>query len=133
MPSHPAHIAMIGTPIVSHVLPSLELIRELVTRGHRVTYANDPAVADLITEAGAELIACTSMLPVADNTWPEDPVAVMNLFLDNAQLAASSATSPPMSKCTPGFPSGRSCNAPTPSSPTSAWAAAARDCWRVSR
>ncbi|MGW6696729.1 macrolide family glycosyltransferase [Nocardia sp. NPDC055049] len=87
MLSRPAHIAMIGIPIVSHVLPSLEVIRELVARGHRVTYANDPAVADLITEAGAELIACTSMLPVADNTWPEDPVAVMNLFLDNAQLA----------------------------------------------
>ncbi|MGW5919288.1 macrolide family glycosyltransferase [Nocardia fluminea] len=87
MTSRPAHIAMIGVPIVSHVLPSLEVIRELVTRGHRVTYANDPAVADLITAAGAELIPCSSMLPVAENNWPEDPVAAMNLFLDNAQLA----------------------------------------------
>jgi len=43
MPSR--HIAMVGIPIVSHVLPSLEIIRELVARGHRVTYANDPAVA----------------------------------------------------------------------------------------
>lgn len=42
-----AHIAMVGVPIVSHVLPpSLALIRELVARGHRVTYANDPFVAD---------------------------------------------------------------------------------------
>ncbi|MEV6220782.1 macrolide family glycosyltransferase [Nocardia fluminea] len=87
MTSRPAHIAMIGVPIVSHVLPSLEVIRELVARGHRVTYANDPAVADLITAAGAELIPCSSMLPVAENNWPEDPVAAMNLFLDNAQLA----------------------------------------------
>ncbi|MFD4458922.1 macrolide family glycosyltransferase [Nocardia sp. NPDC058480] len=87
MPSRPAHIAMVGIPIVSHVLPSLEIIRELVARGHRVTYANDPAVSDLITGAGAELIACTSTLPVADNNWPDDPVAVMNLFLDNALLA----------------------------------------------
>ncbi|MGY0498958.1 macrolide family glycosyltransferase [Nocardia sp. FBN12] len=87
MPSRPAHIAMVGIPIVSHVLPSLEVIRELVARGHRVTYANDPAVADLITGAGADLIPCTSLLPVADNNWPQDPVAVMNLFLDNAQLA----------------------------------------------
>ena len=37
-----AHIAMVGIPAVSHVLPSLEIIRELVIRGHRVTYANDP-------------------------------------------------------------------------------------------
>ncbi|MFD4439615.1 macrolide family glycosyltransferase [Nocardia sp. NPDC058519] len=87
MPSRPADIAMVGIPIVSHVLPSLEVIRELVARGHRVTYANDPAVADLITGAGAELVECTSTLPVADNNWPDDPVAVMNLFFDNALLA----------------------------------------------
>ncbi|MFI1235305.1 macrolide family glycosyltransferase [Nocardia salmonicida] len=87
MPSRPSHIAMVGIPIVSHVLPSLAVIRELVARGHRVTYANDPAVADLITAAGAELIPCTSTLPVADNNWPDDPVAAMNLFLDNALLA----------------------------------------------
>ncbi|MFI7670174.1 macrolide family glycosyltransferase [Nocardia sp. NPDC049526] len=84
MPARPAHIAMVGIPIVSHVLPSLEIIRELVARGHRVTYANDPAVADLITATGAEFVSCTSVLPVADNNWPDDPVAVMNLFLDNA-------------------------------------------------
>jgi UDP:flavonoid glycosyltransferase YjiC (YdhE family) len=29
-------------------MPSLEIIRELVARGQRVTYANDPAVADLV-------------------------------------------------------------------------------------
>ncbi|WP_246181247.1 macrolide family glycosyltransferase [Nocardia ninae] len=87
MLSRPAHIAMVGIPIVSHVLPSLELIRELIARGHRVSYANDPAVADLITGAGADLVPCTSALPVADNNWPADPVAVMNLFLDNAVQA----------------------------------------------
>ncbi len=37
MPAGPANIAMVGIPIVSHVQPSLEIIRELVTRGHRVT------------------------------------------------------------------------------------------------
>ncbi|MES4908608.1 MULTISPECIES: macrolide family glycosyltransferase [unclassified Streptomyces] len=79
-----AHIAMVGIPAVSHVLPSLEIIRELVIRGHRVTYANDPAVADLITATGAELVPCASGLPVADNNWPEDPIAAMGLFLDDA-------------------------------------------------
>ncbi|MGO4425857.1 glycosyl transferase, partial [Streptomyces sp. MCAF7] len=72
-----AHIAMVGIPAVSHVLPSLEIIRELVTRGHRVTYANDPAVADLIAATGAELVPCASRLPVADNNWPDDPIAAM--------------------------------------------------------
>lgn len=51
-----AHIAVIGIPIVSHVLPSLALIRELVARGHRVAYANDPFVADRIESTGAELV-----------------------------------------------------------------------------
>ncbi|WP_280368886.1 nucleotide disphospho-sugar-binding domain-containing protein [Nocardia wallacei] len=83
----PAHIAMIGIPAVSHVLPSLEVIRELVGRGHLVTYANDPAVGDLVESAGAEFVRCTSVLPVADNNWPDDPIAAMTLFLDNTVRA----------------------------------------------
>ncbi|MFI6924742.1 macrolide family glycosyltransferase [Nonomuraea spiralis] len=85
--SRRAHIAVIGIPAVSHVLPSLEIVRELVGRGHRVTYANDPAVGDLITGTGAELVPCTSTLPVADNNWPDDPIAAMSLFLDDAVQA----------------------------------------------
>ncbi|WP_234384793.1 macrolide family glycosyltransferase [Streptomyces sp. MMG1121] len=74
---------MVGTPMVGHVLPSLEIIRELVTRGHRVTYANADPVAELITPTGAELVAITSTLPVADD-WPQDPIASASLFLGEA-------------------------------------------------
>ncbi|WP_062213189.1 macrolide family glycosyltransferase [Streptomyces sp. NBRC 109706] len=81
---HPAHIAMIGVPAVSHVLPSLAVIRELVDRGHRVTYANDPAVAELVKSTGAGLVPVRSTLPVADNRWPEDPIEAMGVFLDDA-------------------------------------------------
>lgn len=87
MPRPRAHIAMVGVPIVSHVLPSLAIIRELVARGHRVTYANDPVVADRIRSAGAELVPCTSVLPVVDNKWPDDPIAAASLFLDDAVQA----------------------------------------------
>ncbi|MFM9610524.1 macrolide family glycosyltransferase [Streptomyces sp. V2] len=82
-----AHIAMVGIPAVSHVLPSLDVIRELVARGHRVTYANDPAVAHLIEPTGAELVPYTSVLPVADNDWPEDAIGAMSVFLDDAVQA----------------------------------------------
>ncbi|MDT0379786.1 glycosyltransferase [Streptomyces sp. DSM 42041] len=83
--SHPrAHIAMVGVPAVSHVLPSLEIIRELVARGHRVTYANGHAVADLVTGTGATFVPFDSTLPVTDNDWPEDPVGAMSVFLDDA-------------------------------------------------
>ncbi|MFI1304653.1 macrolide family glycosyltransferase [Streptomyces sioyaensis] len=79
-----AHIAMVGTPMVSHVLPGLEIIRELVARGHRVTYANSDQAAGLIAPTGAEFVRCTSTLPVVDNNWPQDPVAAASLFLDDA-------------------------------------------------
>ncbi len=82
-----SHIAVIGVPIVSHVLPALGIVRELVARGHRVTCANDLAVADRITATGAELVPCASTLPIADDAWPADPVAAMNLFLDDAVQA----------------------------------------------
>lgn len=87
MPARRSHIAMIGIPIVSHVLPSLAIVRELVARGHRVTYANDPFVAHRVEASGAELVPCTSTLPVADNDWPADPVAAASLFLDDAVQA----------------------------------------------
>ncbi|MFB6711874.1 MULTISPECIES: macrolide family glycosyltransferase [unclassified Streptomyces] len=82
-----AHIAMVGIPVISHVLPSLEIIRELVARDHRVTYANDPAMADVITATGAEFVPYGSVLPGADNSWPDDPMDAMGVFLDDAVQA----------------------------------------------
>ncbi len=81
-----AHIAMAGIPAVSHVLPSLEIIRELVDRGHRVTYANDPVdrVGELIALTGAELVPFTTTLPTGDEEWADDPVEGMDVFLDDA-------------------------------------------------
>ncbi|OLF11783.1 glycosyl transferase [Actinophytocola xinjiangensis] len=79
-----SHIAMVGIPAVSHVRPSLEILRELVARGHRVTYANDPSVTELVVATGAELVPYTSTLPVADNDWPEDPIGAMGVFLHDA-------------------------------------------------
>ncbi|WP_207391622.1 macrolide family glycosyltransferase [Streptomonospora litoralis] len=75
---------MVGVPAVSHVLPSLEIIRELVWRGHRVTYANDPVMSDLITDTGAELVPFTTTLPTEDGEWTDDPVKGMDIFLDDA-------------------------------------------------
>ncbi|WP_017542776.1 macrolide family glycosyltransferase [Nocardiopsis prasina] len=77
---------MVGVPAVSHVLPSLEIIRELVDRGHRVTYANDPVdgVGELIASTGAELVRFTTTLPTGDEEWSDDPVQGMDIFLDDA-------------------------------------------------
>ena len=79
-----AHIAMVGTPLAGHVLPSLEIIRELVARGHRVTYANAGPLAEPVASTGAELISITSTLPVAGHDWPRTPIASASRFLDEA-------------------------------------------------
>lgn len=82
-----AHILMVGATAPSHIYPSLALIRELVRRGHRVSYAVGAPVAELIEPTGAELLACTTLLPTpggAREQWPEEPAAGMRLFLDEA-------------------------------------------------
>jgi MGT family glycosyltransferase len=75
---------MVASPAISHILPSLELIKELVARGHRVTYATHESMSDAIKPTGAELVPVPTVLPVEDRLWPEDPVAGMGIFLDDA-------------------------------------------------
>ncbi|MEV0733762.1 macrolide family glycosyltransferase [Polymorphospora sp. NPDC050346] len=77
-----AHVAMVGSTTPSHVYPSLGLIRELVDRGHRVTYAVGEPLTGLVTPTGAEPVAHPSILPQGDTAWPEDPGTAMRVFLD---------------------------------------------------
>jgi MGT family glycosyltransferase len=80
-----AHIAMVGIPAPGHVNPSLEIIRELVNRGHRVTYANDAAWAETVRGVGAELVPYESTLPFhREESWDGDAIAALRLFLDDA-------------------------------------------------
>ncbi|MFD6290321.1 macrolide-inactivating glycosyltransferase [Streptomyces sp. NPDC060205] len=77
----PAHIAMFSVAAHGHVNPSLEVIRELVARGHRVTYAIPPVFAEKVAEAGAEPKLWTSTLPSPD----DDPSAWGSTLLDNVE------------------------------------------------
>ena len=80
-----AHIAMVSIPAPGHVNPSREVIRTLVARGHRVTYANDPAYADEVRGMGAEFVPCASTLPFsAEDSFPGDAIDALTLFLDDA-------------------------------------------------
>lgn len=76
------HIAMVSIPFPGHVNPSIEVIRELVTRGHRVTYANDPSWRQQIEATGAELKPYRSTLLDADHEG--DPIDQLTMFLDDA-------------------------------------------------
>ncbi|MBC2902080.1 macrolide-inactivating glycosyltransferase [Streptomyces sp. PSKA01] len=77
----PAHIAMFSIAAHGHVNPSLEVIRELVARGHRVTYAIPPVFAEKVAETGAEPKLWNSTLPGPD----ADPEAWGSTLLDNVE------------------------------------------------
>jgi MGT family glycosyltransferase len=79
-----AHIAMVSIPAPGHVNPSLEVVRELVARGHRVTYANDPSWADTVRETGAELVPYDTTLPIHGGAQGGDAIDALRLFLDDA-------------------------------------------------
>ncbi len=64
-----------------HVNPSLEVIRELVARGHRVTYGIPPAFAGKVAATGALPVPYTSTLPGPD----ADPEAWGSTLLDNVE------------------------------------------------
>lgn len=69
--------------------PHLAVIRELVSRGHRVSYLVSSHMAWLASPTGADILECTSVLPGApgapDNWGDEDdPVTGMRMFLDEA-------------------------------------------------
>ncbi|MEU2600826.1 macrolide-inactivating glycosyltransferase [Streptomyces hirsutus] len=77
----PAHIAMFSIAAHGHVNPSLEVIRELVARGHRVTYAIPPVFADKVAGTGAEVKLWNSTLPGPE----DDPEAWGTTLLDNVE------------------------------------------------
>ncbi|GGV06321.1 macrolide-inactivating glycosyltransferase [Streptomyces spectabilis] len=76
-----AHIAMFSIAAHGHVNPSLEVIRELVARGHRVTYAIPHAFEEKVAETGAEPVLYRTTLPGPD----DDPSAWGDTLLDNVE------------------------------------------------
>ncbi|MEV4448444.1 macrolide-inactivating glycosyltransferase [Streptomyces mirabilis] len=96
MTTRPAHIAMFSIAAHGHVNPSIEVIRELVARGHRVTYAIPPAFAEKVAETGAEPRLWHSTLPTDDDpeAWGTELIDNIEPFLTDAlqaepQLAAA--------------------------------------------
>ncbi|MEV8044444.1 macrolide-inactivating glycosyltransferase [Streptomyces griseoluteus] len=77
----PVHIAMFSIAQHGHVNPSLEVIRELVARGHRVTYAIPPLFAEKVAATGAVPVPYTSTLPGPD----DDPSAWGTTLLANVE------------------------------------------------
>ncbi len=98
----PAHIAMFSIAAHGHVNPSIEVIRELVARGHRVSYAIPASFAEKVAETGATPVVYTSTLPTDDDpeAWGTELIDNLEPFLNDAiqvlpQLAAAFAGDEP--------------------------------------
>ncbi|MET9951967.1 macrolide-inactivating glycosyltransferase [Streptomyces sp. NPDC006339] len=94
--THRSHIAMFSIAAHGHVNPSLDVIRELVDRGHRVSYAIPAAFAEKVAATGATPVVYTSVLPTDDDpdAWGTELIDNIEPFLDDAiqalpQLAAA--------------------------------------------
>ncbi|MEV6579671.1 macrolide-inactivating glycosyltransferase [Streptomyces sp. NPDC051582] len=92
----PAHLAMFSIAAHGHVNPSIEVIRELVARGHRVSYAIPASFAEKIAETGATPVIWNSTLPTDDEpeAWGTELIDNIEPFLADAvqalpQLAAA--------------------------------------------
>ncbi|MEU3985439.1 macrolide family glycosyltransferase [Streptomyces sp. NPDC026672] len=57
---HPLHCAILTFADFGHVAPSLGVARELIARGHRVTYVVDERFAPLVEQAGAAVVPYAS-------------------------------------------------------------------------
>lgn len=81
-----AHIAMFSIAAHGHVNPSLDVIRELVDRGHRVSYAIPASFAEKVAATGAEPVIWTSTLPTDDDpdAWGTELIDNIEPFLADA-------------------------------------------------
>ncbi|MFI2779472.1 macrolide-inactivating glycosyltransferase [Streptomyces sp. ALB3] len=86
-PTPRAHIAMFSIAAHGHVNPSLEVIRELVGRGYRVSYAIPASFAEKVAATGAEPVVHTSTLPTDPEDWGSEPIDWIEPFLDDAVQA----------------------------------------------
>ncbi|MET9551627.1 macrolide-inactivating glycosyltransferase [Streptomyces sp. NPDC006645] len=84
-----AHIAMFSIAAHGHVNPSLEVIRELVARGHRVSYAIPASFAEKVAATGAEPVIYTSTIPMDDDpdAWGTELIDNLEPFLDDGTQA----------------------------------------------
>ncbi|MER5895002.1 macrolide-inactivating glycosyltransferase [Streptomyces sp. NPDC001876] len=88
-PTPRAHVAMFSIAAHGHVNPSLEVIRELVARGYRVSYAIPASFAEKVAATGADPVIYTSVLPTEENPedWGTELIDNIEPFLEDAVQA----------------------------------------------
>nr|WP_282070712.1 hypothetical protein [Janibacter hoylei] len=90
------HIVMFGVDAVSHTLPSLEILGELVRRGHRLEVVNDPAQRDLAgVPPRALALVPRAMQPHADRVELHRPAGLLQGVRHGLRRSSGLAPRPP--------------------------------------
>jgi MGT family glycosyltransferase len=79
-----SHVAFFTGSALGHINPLLGLVRELVRRGHRVSWTVTEAFAEVVARAGATPRVYRSPLPADPRRWPADLSTMPLVFLAEA-------------------------------------------------
>ncbi|HEU5471632.1 MAG TPA: macrolide family glycosyltransferase [Actinophytocola sp.] len=90
------HIAFLNNSGYGHVIPTLDVVTELVRRGHRVSYVTAEGPARTVAAAGATVVEYQSRLPELDlagivNT-PDGTARLPGIYLTEAEGILRAAT-----------------------------------------
>ncbi|MFB9837562.1 macrolide family glycosyltransferase [Actinoallomurus acaciae] len=80
------HILVLDIPSNGHVLPKVDLVDQLVRRGHRVTYVVAEGLADRVRRFGAEVVTYTSLDPLASLSEDDPAAATRAFFRENLAI-----------------------------------------------
>lgn len=83
------HFAFVSDPAAGHINPTLPLVRELVSRGHRVSYGTSPRFGPAVEAAGAAIVPLPcdeAPRPATSAVSSEDMVVMLeNILRDTGE------------------------------------------------
>lgn len=100
------HLAFASVPAHGHINPTLPLVRELVSRGHRVTYGTHEKFRDRVEAVGASLLPMPGDMPAPPRDFNlEEMERMVEIAIDNSRrgyeaLSEGFVQDPPAALCT---------------------------------
>ena len=87
------HVAFFGFPGFGHLRPTLPVVRELLSRGHEVSYVVAERFAGVVAETGARVLTYPSAFPesMPDVHTADDLAEVLAHYLDEAYAPLAAA------------------------------------------
>ncbi|WP_277681662.1 macrolide family glycosyltransferase [Saccharomonospora azurea] len=90
----PRKILFVCHPDHGHIIPSLDMVSELTSRGHEVLYLTAPSMRDIVARTGATVLEYDSRYRDADFTrLAEEPGYLLSVLLDDSAAMLDTALS----------------------------------------